>query len=57
MEEVEDVSDFVKKLDKLEMPNQLVAVLEDPLLRKLISLKPSGANRHRLQRDIDWRFD
>lgn len=51
------MSDFVKKLDKLEMPNQLVAVLEDPLLRKLISLKPSGANHHRLQRDIDWRFD
>ncbi|KAG0135182.1 Mis6-domain-containing protein [Tuber indicum] len=45
LEDVEDVSDFVKKLDKLELPNQLVAVLEDPLLRKLISLKPSdGAN-------------
>ncbi|RPB05832.1 Mis6-domain-containing protein [Choiromyces venosus 120613-1] len=45
LEEVEDVSDFVKKLDKLELPNQLVAVLEDPLLRTLISLKPSdGAN-------------
>ncbi|PWW80391.1 Mis6-domain-containing protein [Tuber magnatum] len=41
LEEVEDVGDFVKKLDKLELPNQLVAVLEDPLLQKLISLKPS----------------
>jgi len=57
LEEVEDVSDFVQKLDKLEMPNQLVAVLGDPLLRKLISLKPSGANHRRPQRDIDWRFD
>jgi len=53
LEEVEDVSDFVKKLDKLEMPNQLVAALEDPLLRKLIALKPSGTNPLGSQKDID----
>lgn len=42
LEEVENVDDFVSKLDKLELPNQLVAVLEDPLLQKLLLLKPSG---------------
>lgn len=42
LEEVENVDDFVNKLDKLELPNQLVAVLEDPLLQKLLLLKPSS---------------
>lgn len=36
------MDDFVKKLDKLELPSQLAAVLEDPLLQKLLTLNPSG---------------
>ncbi|CUS11905.1 unnamed protein product [Tuber aestivum] len=56
LEEVEDVSDFVKKLDRLELPNQLVAALEDPLLRKLISLKPSDEASLRINNWLAARF-
>lgn len=48
LEEVENVDDFVNKLDKLELPNQLVAALEDPLLRKLLELKPSDSATSRI---------
>ncbi|RKL11432.1 hypothetical protein BFJ68_g8268 [Fusarium oxysporum] len=41
-------ADFVKNLDKLELPNQLVAVLADPLLQKLMLLRPDGESEQRL---------
>jgi centromere protein I len=42
LEDVRNVDDFVEKLDRLELPNQLAAVLDDPLLQNLLSLRPSG---------------
>lgn len=39
LEEIEDVHDFVQKLEKIEPPNQLVAVIGDPLLQKFLQLK------------------
>ncbi|CEJ81095.1 hypothetical protein VHEMI01241 [[Torrubiella] hemipterigena] len=48
LEEVENVSSFVQKMDKLEMPNQLVAVLADPLLQKLLILRPSAEANQRI---------
>ncbi|XWW96780.1 hypothetical protein V2A60_004760 [Cordyceps javanica] len=42
LEEIENVQSFVEKMDKLELPNQLVAVLADPLLQKLLLLRPSA---------------
>ncbi|EGX96734.1 Mis6 domain-containing protein [Cordyceps militaris CM01] len=42
LEEIENVQSFVEKIDKLELPNQLVAVLADPLLQKLLLLRPSA---------------
>ncbi|KAG5987149.1 hypothetical protein E4U43_005208, partial [Claviceps pusilla] len=51
LEEVEDVSSFVSKMDKLELPNQLVAVLADPLLQKLLILRP---NPESYQRISNW---
>ncbi|EXU95579.1 Mis6 domain protein [Metarhizium robertsii] len=51
LEEVEDVSSFVAKMDKLELPNQLVAVLADPLLQKLLILRP---NPESYQRISNW---
>ncbi|GJN75235.1 Mis6 domain-containing protein [Purpureocillium lilacinum] len=42
LEEVEGVDAFVRSLDRLELPNQLVAVLADPLLQKLLVLRPSA---------------
>uniref|UniRef100_A0A0D2XCL1 Uncharacterized protein n=1 Tax=Fusarium oxysporum (strain Fo5176) TaxID=660025 RepID=A0A0D2XCL1_FUSOF len=47
-EEIENVASFVKNLDKLELPNQLVAVLADPLLQKLMLLRPDGESEQRL---------
>lgn len=38
-------------MDRLELPNQLVAVLADPLLQKLLLLRP-GAEAH--QRVAGW---
>ena len=48
LEEVDDVASFVDKIDKLEMPNQLVAVLADPLLQKLLVLRPNGESYQRI---------
>lgn len=36
------MDDFVARLDKLELPNQLAAAIEDPLLQRLLDLKLSG---------------
>ncbi|KAI0969748.1 Mis6-domain-containing protein [Xylaria arbuscula] len=40
LEEIESVDGFVKNLEKIELPNQLIAVLGDPLLQKFLSLRP-----------------
>lgn len=39
LEEIQDVNDFVGKLEKIEPPNQLVAVIGDPLLQKFLQLR------------------
>ncbi|KAF5025052.1 hypothetical protein F66182_2869 [Fusarium sp. NRRL 66182] len=48
LEEIENAAGFVKNLDKLELPNQLVAVLADPLLQKLMLLQPSDESDQRI---------
>lgn len=35
-------------LEKIELPNQLVAVLADPLLQKLMLLRPSNESQSRV---------
>ncbi|KAI0490780.1 Mis6-domain-containing protein [Xylaria cf. heliscus] len=42
LEEIESVDGFVKNLEKIELPNQLIAVLGDPLLQKLLLLRPAA---------------
>lgn len=42
---------MVQNIDKLELPNQLVAVLADPLLQKLLLLRPS---EEAYQRVANW---
>ncbi|KAH8623079.1 hypothetical protein IG631_22236 [Alternaria alternata] len=49
LEGIDGVDDFVEKLDRIEPPGQLVAVLTDPLLQKYIALKPSPVNTARLR--------
>lgn len=51
MEEVENATGLARSLDKLELPNQLVAVLADPLLQKLLLLRPS---EEAYQRVANW---
>ncbi|KAF4978125.1 hypothetical protein FZEAL_5457 [Fusarium zealandicum] len=48
LEEIENATGFVKNIDKLELPNQLVAVLADPLLQKLMLLRPSEESDQRI---------
>ncbi|KAI1754469.1 Mis6-domain-containing protein [Xylaria castorea] len=42
LEEIESVDSFVKNLEKIELPNQLIAILGDPLLQKLLLLRPEA---------------
>ena len=48
LEEIESVQAFVGKLEKIELPNQLVAVMGDPLLQKLLQLKSTNETRQRV---------
>lgn len=48
LEEVENASSLAQKLEKLELPNQLVAVLADPVLQKLLLLRPSDEAYQRI---------
>ncbi|KAI1377312.1 Mis6-domain-containing protein [Hypoxylon crocopeplum] len=51
LDEIENVNGFVNNLERIELPNQLIAVLVDPLLQKLLLLKPQ-AEAH--QRASNW---
>ncbi|GAP87624.2 hypothetical protein SAMD00023353_0901010 [Rosellinia necatrix] len=42
LEEIESLNGFVNNLEKIELPNQLVAVLGDPLLQTLLLLRPQA---------------
>ena len=53
MEEVENATQLAQSLDKLELPNQLVAVLADPLLQKLLLLRPSDEAYQRIANWLD----
>lgn len=48
LEEIENVSGFIGRLEKIELPNQLVAVMGDPLLQKLLQLKSTDTTRRRV---------
>ncbi|KAH7166126.1 Mis6-domain-containing protein [Dactylonectria macrodidyma] len=48
LEEIENTTGFVENLEKIELPNQVVAVLADPLLQKLIMLRPSDEADQRI---------
>lgn len=53
LEEIDDVENLVQNLEKIELPNQLVAVLADPLLQKLLSLRPAEVS---YQRIANWVY-
>jgi centromere protein I len=41
LEEIDNVEDFVGKLERIEPPGQMVSFLTDPLLQKFVDLNPS----------------
>ncbi|TPX10967.1 uncharacterized protein E0L32_008173 [Thyridium curvatum] len=49
LEEIDTVQDLVQKIEKIEMPNQLIAVLADPLLQKLMLLRPGDEGYRRVE--------
>ncbi|KAK6834959.1 hypothetical protein PG987_009653 [Apiospora arundinis] len=51
LEEIETADGLVKALETIEMPNQLISVLADPLLQKLLLLRPDAES---LQRASNW---
>ena len=53
LEEIEDVHAFVRKLEKIDPPNQLVAVIADPLLQRLLQLRPSDEYDKRID---NWLY-
>ena len=40
--------EFIQKLEKIEPPNQLVAVINDPLLQKFLQLRSSESASRRI---------
>ncbi|KUJ11771.1 Mis6-domain-containing protein [Mollisia scopiformis] len=48
LEEIEDVHEFVQKFEKIDPPNQLVAVISDPLLQKFLHLRSSEVDSSRI---------
>lgn len=57
LEEIENVKEFVQKLDKIELPNQLVSVIGDPLLQKLLSLKSTEITLRRVNNWLEAFFE
>jgi centromere protein I len=48
LEGIDNVEDFVEKLDRIEPPGQCIAFLTDPLLLKYVDLNPSQATERRI---------
>lgn len=42
------MEDFVRHLERIELPNQLVSVIGDPLLQKFLHLKHSETTSRRI---------
>jgi centromere protein I len=40
LEEIDSVDDFVARLERIELPNQIISSLQDPLLQKYLALNP-----------------
>lgn len=57
LEELRSASDFVQKLDKIELPNQVAAALADPLAQRYLLLVRSEAAMRRLESWLDSFFE
>ncbi|KKZ66606.1 hypothetical protein EMCG_07720 [[Emmonsia] crescens] len=57
LEELRSASDFVQKLDRIELPNQVAAALADPLAQRYLLLVRSEAAMRRLESWLDSFFE
>ncbi|CAK7263079.1 hypothetical protein SEPCBS119000_000300 [Sporothrix epigloea] len=53
LEEIHSAADLVQYLETIELPSQMVAVLADPLLQKLLLLRPSDESFARVDRWLE----
>ena len=51
------MTDFIQKLEKIELPNQLVAVIGDPLLQNLLQLKSNNTIKRRIDNWLTAFFE
>jgi centromere protein I len=56
LEEIENVEDFVSTLEKIELPNQLISVVQDPLAMKMLKLRPDQVAELRLEQWLEAFF-
>lgn len=57
LEEVNGVHDFVEKLDRIQLPNQMVSVLDDPLLQHFALLRGNDISTARVNQWLAMFFD
>ncbi|KAH7117647.1 Mis6-domain-containing protein [Dendryphion nanum] len=48
LEEIDNVGEFIEKLERIEPPGQLISVLNDPLLQKYVALRSSQTTSDRI---------
>lgn len=48
LEGIDNVEDFVERLDRIEPPGQMISFLTDPLLQKFVELRPSPITTTRI---------
>ncbi|OAX80697.1 hypothetical protein ACJ72_04961 [Emergomyces africanus] len=57
LEELRSASDFVQKLDRIELPNQVAAALTDPLAQRYLLLVKNEEAMRRLESWLDSFFE
>lgn len=57
LEEIDGVHEFVDKLEKIALPNQLISAIDDPLLRKYVVLRGSDLPAQRIDDWLSLFFD
>jgi centromere protein I len=57
LEEIDNVTDFIQKLEKIDLPNQLVSVIGDPLLQNLLQLKSNENIKRRIDNWLTAFFE
>lgn len=56
LEELRSVNDLVQRLDRIELPNQMVSALKDPLAQKYLALAGSESASRRIESWLDSFF-